>query len=280
MTEKITNKIPFSYPLVVLKPGSKIVEFLVEICEEKICKVFEKLGEKIISSYMFPHPDKGKCKILQMFILEEARDYAEKVLRSLSVEKITVFTSSSMKMGWGVDKAFFPVTIGDVRLLGLIGPSFIQGVLRLKEKLKYIGEVFLYHLGFNYGIYLAKYLLETMGLNVEKLSMDRILTLVEFFSDYARVVGFAIIEPIHVNTNKYVLKFKMEKCWEAELYLKTVGVSDKPVCSFTRGNIAGAASYVLGKTMTAEETMCEAKGDPYCLVRIRPYYRGVHEEIS
>lgn len=57
----------------------------------------------------------------------------------------------------------------------------------------------------------------------------------------------------------------------AVTYKKLVGVSEHPVCSATRGILAGIAAVASKRDdIEAVETMCLAKGDPYCEFLIKP----------
>lgn len=54
--------------------------------------------------------------------------------------------------------------------------------------------------------------------------------------------------------------------WEAESYLNAIGKSDRPMCHFTRGFMAGGVGAIILRTadVRGEETKCMIKGDPYC----------------
>ncbi|RLF04081.1 MAG: hypothetical protein DRJ64_07435 [Thermoprotei archaeon] len=183
--------------------------------------------------------------------------------------KVLIATFSMMKLGRGLDK-FFPILVGKLRLVGLVGPLFIMGIHDLRKELSYASDVFLYHLGFKYGIHLAKHMLKQLDPKLESLSQNDLSSLVEYFSDYARVVGFAIIEPVASNLEKLTLEFKMWDCWEAVLHLEAYGKTDRPVCFFTKGNIVDVVSYVLGIEINADEIQCQAMGADHYLIRLRP----------
>jgi len=49
------------------------------------------------------------------------------------------------------------------------------------------------------------------------------------------------------------------------------GKSKEPICHFLNGYFAGTLESILGKKITSKETMCEAKGDPYCEFKLETY---------
>ncbi len=261
---------PFTYPLACIRPGVRLGELLVRIHRSKLTELWQGIGTVPIMSTAMPDPHDPDYCVVQMFVeidrLEDVREWAEKIADG----EVQVAVSNIMELGWGLDRLFFPILFGRLRLIGLIGPLFIMGVHDMREEVGYASDVFLYHLGFKYGFHLAEHMLKQLGLKPGSFSREEILSLVEYFSDYARIVGFAIIEPVTGDLEKAIFEFKMRDCWEAVLHLEVYGKSERPVCFFTKGNIAGVASYVLGIEIVADEIQCQAMGADYCLVRLRP----------
>ncbi len=269
------EKFPFFYPLVCLKPGVPLIEGLLIVPQSELEKLLRKLSVnflfKLESVQLMMHPLKKDHFILHLFLREDAVHDLEGLLSDFPEVRFQRFSSGAMKRGWGISKAFFPIMIDGLRVLGLIGSLFLESFLEFRCKAHHLADVFLYQLGFNYGVELAKHILEVLKLSPETLSLNDVATLVEFFSDYARIMGFGIIEPVNMNLEKLVITFNLHNCWEAELYLNKYGRADREVCLFTRGNIAGVASYVLKREMCATETQCLAKGAPYCVVVLSPF---------
>ncbi|RLF12695.1 MAG: hypothetical protein DRJ62_01985 [Thermoprotei archaeon] len=260
---------PFVFPLIHPLPGRCLAECLFLVND--VNAFWRGITVKPLSCTITPHGDQEGLYAIQMFILCEDLEKIMDEARSLAcVLKAEAKSSPHMKVGWGVDLFFFPLTIGrdGMRLFGLVGPFFIEGVEELKGMLGTATEAFLYHLGFSYGVKLAEGMMKMLGLKEGVVDRETVMTLARFFSDYARVVGCAVIEPYDLDVNSMSFTFKMKDCWEAVTHLKLYGRAESPVCYFTKGNIAGVASRVCGLKFRAVEEKCQATGDPYCLVRL------------
>lgn len=266
---------PYFHPLACFKPGESLVEVLLVVPRSELDRLLQKLSvaflPKLESVQFMKHPLKKDHFILHLFLREDTVRDLENIASGFPSVKFQRFSSSAMKQGWGISRVFFPIVLDGLRILGLIGPLFLESYLKFRCKAHHLADVFLYQLGFNYGVELAKHILEILKLSPETLSLNDVVTLVEFFSDYARIMGFGIIEPVNMDPENLRITFNLHNCWEAELYLNKYGRADREVCLFTRGNIAGVASYVLKREMCATEKQCLAKGAPYCVVVLSPF---------
>jgi bacteriochlorophyll 4-vinyl reductase len=61
---------------------------------------------------------------------------------------------------------------------------------------------------------------------------------------------------------------RIEKNWFAEAFK---GEVDYPVCTYLEGYFETLFSEIYGQKVKVEETLCSAKGDPYCEFRIIKY---------
>ena len=270
--------IPFAYPLIYSLPGRCISECIFIV--KDLASFLRNINTEPFTTTILPYDEKQTSYVVQMFVpCEDAKRLVRQARSLPCVIKAEVMEVPYMKMGWAIDLAFFPITIGrrnGLRLFNIVGEYFINAIENLKSMLGVVAEAFLYHLGFSYGERLAEGIMRILGIKeTDRISEDLILKLALLFSHYARVVGAAIIEPLEINVRKYEVTFKMIDCWEAIAHLKLYGKSDKPVCYFTRGNIAGVASRVCGVKLKAIEEKCQAKGDPYCVVRLIPILKQI-----
>ena len=69
--------------------------------------------------------------------------------------------------------------------------------------------------------------------------------------------------------NKFFLQGKWENSFMAQEYLNVFGPSTEPVCWLLSGYATGYCSEVFGQPLLCKETMCVAKGDPYCQFTVK-----------
>lgn len=72
------------------------------------------------------------------------------------------------------------------------------------------------------------------------------------------------------STGKFFMQGKWINSFFAEQYLKLLGPSTTAVCWMLSGYATGYASEFFGAPLQCKETMCVAKGDPYCQFTIKP----------
>ena len=69
--------------------------------------------------------------------------------------------------------------------------------------------------------------------------------------------------------DKFFLQGKWENSFFAEEYVKKFGLAKEAVCWILSGYATGYCSVVFGKPLICKETMCVAKGDPYCQFTVK-----------
>ena len=96
-----------------------------------------------------------------------------------------------------------------------------------------------------------------------------------FFLEQTKFVGIGVLEDIDKDISKYYLRLRNTTSPFAIAYKEIYGLQKESVCNYMRGLIAGASQAVCAnvnneeREMTAIETKCIAKGDPYCEFEIR-----------
>ncbi len=88
---------------------------------------------------------------------------------------------------------------------------------------------------------------------------------VHFMLEMGRQIGWGRFELELFNTIKRYLKIKVYFSPFAEAY----GPSERPVCHFIRGVIAGLGSVVFRSEIHAEEIRCLSMGNPFCSFEIK-----------
>ncbi len=72
------------------------------------------------------------------------------------------------------------------------------------------------------------------------------------------------------NTGKFFMQGKWLNSFVAEQYVTMYGQTTFPVCWMLVGYATGYTSEFFGSPLQCKETMCVAKGDPYCQFTIKP----------
>jgi len=171
-----------------------------------------------------------------------------------SIERATEITKGVI-----IDTIHFPLTIHDMRVV-MMGEIVLKPlVTTIRERMKPLVDVVLWHTGYAIGIELAKLFKETYG----------ILKPYDYFAILAArtiELGWGYVEEVKLNQITRTLEFSIQDLWECSFSKP----SEKPQSHLYRGILAGMASAVFEMDMMAEEKMCIAKGDNKCLFIVRP----------
>ena len=180
-----------------------------------------------------------------------------------------------------VDVANGRISIGGVDEM-LFGSEFIQilheafgNIVSEEEK-----ERVLYDIGFKACYYEGEEALKKglwspktlVPLIYNSEIMDRVRTdprMARFFNHIERMVTRIILNEggwghVDFDFESRPIKVKLYNSQEA----RYLGPSEKPVCQFFTGFIAGHTSSLLGETVEAREVSCQAMGEPCCTFEI------------
>lgn len=95
--------------------------------------------------------------------------------------------------------------------------------------------------------------------------------------------GLVHVTSEHLEFDRSLGTFSMVGNWynsyEAEQHLKLYGSASEAVCWTLTGYASGYASGFMGREIVCVETMCAAKGDPYCAYELREVERWGKEAI-
>ncbi len=118
-------------------------------------------------------------------------------------------------------------------------------------------EEVLYHSGFVGGSLSARKYREVFGHSEEET--------VRFMIQMGREIGWGFFDLDELNVRERTLVIRLNHSPFAQAY----GASDHPVCHMIRGVFAGLGEEIFQTPVVAEETQCEAEGDPFCRFTIR-----------
>jgi len=86
--------------------------------------------------------------------------------------------------------------------------------------------------------------------------------------------GHVRVEPLQLVADEKNKRFHVLARWrnsyEATEYKRFFGTGKEPCCWYLTGYASGWCSVFLGRPALCVETECEGKGDPHCLIEIRP----------
>ncbi len=127
--------------------------------------------------------------------------------------------------------------------------TFQKGI---EKELAGKAERILFNSGFQGGMLSSKKFKEDFQLSDEET--------IRFMMEMGAQIGWGRFELAGFDPVNLRLSLKVYSSPFAEAY----GKSEKSICHFIRGVMAGLAFTIFGKEIYAEETNCLAKGDPLC----------------
>lgn len=145
----------------------------------------------------------------------------------------------------------------EVRYL-LIRPETLSSFQRaMEEAVGEKGREMLFDAGLRGGTLSTRRYRETLGLSDEKT--------VRFMITMGSQIGWGRFEVERFDPGAKILRVKVFHSPFAEAY----GPSSRSVCHLLRGVMAGLGSVIFDESVQAEEPLCLAKGDPWCLFEVR-----------
>lgn len=153
------------------------------------------------------------------------------------------------------------ITLLGTRIIIIRAGTWVRGQKRLEELSEEEASASLYEMGMTAAKESTKVLLEQW----EERGGDFLKRWGDFYSSTG--VGWFKLEEIDVDPEKREGHLKITQSCIAGEY----GPSAKPVCHYLAGFFVGVLEEVLGGRLVCEETLCAAKGDPYCEFRFQRY---------
>ncbi len=164
-----------------------------------------------------------------------------------------VYAKKPPVKGFMLDEFAFPIyVLPGVRSVMVLEPDFQEMIRGIYEKLGGVAAVFLYHLAYSGGKFLAKYLSERLGLKGKEL-------LIEILKVY-QASGWGRVELVTYDLRSMNIVMRLYDSIECKVFRG----SGRPASQFIRGHLSGLISELLGTDLRVMERKCIAKGDPYC----------------
>ena len=164
-----------------------------------------------------------------------------------------VYVKSSPVKGFMMDEFAFPLFVfPGVRSLVILERDFQEMVKGLYRRMGDAAAVFLYHLAFSGGKFLAEYLSRKLGLRGREL-------LAETLKAY-QAGGWGRVELVRYEPYTMSIVLRLYDSVECKIFKG----SSKPASQFIRGHLSGLLSGLLKASIRVMESRCIAMGDPYC----------------
>ncbi len=221
-----------------------------------LSKLFIEHNTKLIFANIVSKNDEAE---LTVFLdvseaLKSVDEIAEDLMGVNNVREIRII--KPLLNGLLIDTVHFSILFMG-RRAWIIGEALSKGLFRdFKREFGDAGRVFLYHLGIDVGRRLYEIYRGYVSSEEEMLELIKALS---------KASGWGIIVEIRRSVlGKYRIRMRNNiECVVCKPSKRSCG-------DFSRGILAGIFSKIIGKSVVVEETMCIAKGDPYCEFIVRP----------
>ncbi len=151
------------------------------------------------------------------------------------------------------DDYFFPLVVGGERVVIFRRRVYEALFKGIREKFGTAGEVMLYYVGFNIGY-------QAYSDYASIADSEKPEATLELARTFLRTMGWGIVEVVKMDLEKCEARVRVYDSFECEIG----GGSEASYGHFSRGVVAGFFTRLLNRDVKAVETMCIAKGDPWC----------------
>lgn len=254
----------------LLSPGSKVYGFLIDSdikldVLKNIVDLMVRYGVEVPSAQYYVSPEGGSIRGLVFVDLTKAKvsieDLAQELGRIDGVKSVKVLHPSVE--GFVTDTVSMRLLVAGERAFIVRKPIYESLVTGIRRQFGSAGEAFLYYYGRDAGIRLGESyqrIAESLGVRDPVEILQKIMRLI------AISMGFGRPEIVKVSLRPLKVFIRLYGNPECEL---GIGVG-RPYSHWMRGIAAGILTQLFNVKMKAEETLCIAKGDPYCEFKIVP----------
>jgi len=252
---------PIDIGRIAISNGRKIWGIAIELAHKKgVLRELGELADKLNITIVFiqvsmPKPEAETAEAIAFLDLTNSKTSPKQIKEILEKRDFVKFVKliTPSKYGFVADSHFFPLIMGDERVV-VFRKEIYAGIFEgIRRKFGSAGEAFLYYVGFEAG--------RRAYDSYVKLASERNLEAIkEIAAAVNMTLGWAVIEDIQVNDETKTAKLRLYENFECELRRN----SKEAYSQFYKGAVAGVFTGYFQEEMKAEETKCIAKGDPYC----------------
>jgi len=247
-------------PWVVYARGRDIREFYFTVPKEpntlkEALGVFAKYNVGIVYINAYSPPEIGRLPVFLYADFTGLSVDAERVRKELErTVGSKVYVKTPAIKGFIMNELAFPLcAFPGARLVVLLERDFQEMVRGIYRKSEGFAAVFLYHMAYMGGKFLANYLLERLGLRGDEKLIREMLKIYQ-------VSGWGRVELVECDPHALRILLRLYDSVECKIFRG----SKKPVSQLIRGHLSGLLSGLLKADVRVMESKCIAKGDPYC----------------
>jgi len=251
-------------PLMVYFKDRDIAEFFFSVLNrpgqlKRALEVFERHNVNVLSIFSSFDPDGVRCSVFAFVDLTGSDAGTEDIKGEL--ERVTdgeVRVKMPPVRGFMMEELGFPLyVLPGVRAIILHASGLQEMIMSFHEKLGDTASVFLFHLAFSGGKYMAEYLSQMLA--EVKNEHELLVEVLKIF----QASGWARVELVEYDP--LAAKIVVRMCDSVEC--SAFRGSGKPMSQLVRGYMSGLLTGLIGKEIRLVETKCIAKGDLYCEFR-------------
>jgi len=174
-----------------------------------------------------------------------------------SLNHVQIFAPTSI--GFVSDNFFFPLKIGNERVIIFRKPLYEAFFSGIREQFGSAGEVFLYYMGIESGSKAFEDYKTISGFTDFK-------TMADMACAFAFNMGWGVFKLQELNLKKKTIRIRIHDNFECASGKGT----GKPYSHFLRGVAAGLFLHFFKTPGTVEETRCIAQGHAFCEFLVKP----------
>lgn len=258
---------PLNIGRFLLLPGRKVYGLAIDVSitvdvARRMAEIAAKAAATLwFVQYSMPKNRDESAKILAFLDFTESKVQPKELIEQLkkldAVRSVEIIKPK--KSGLIADTHFFPLVIENERVV-IFRRTVYEGLMAgIRKQFGSAGEAFLFYAGFNIGIQVYDNYVKLAGTeNVEALA--------ETIATITKTMGWCIVEKYEIEVKRKTARISVYHSFECEQGKK----SGKSYSQFIRGILAGLFTRLFKQEVSVEETMCIAKGDPYCEFKIQP----------
>jgi hypothetical protein len=152
------------------------------------------------------------------------------------------------------------------QILPIFGLAYQRRVLEKFLKIEEIKTIY-YNLGLIQGNISFNTIAEKFGM--AKKYQDK-AAFIKFYLGVSDAIGMGLWEPLKIDFDNEIFMGKGTVSPFAEEYKNIYGVQPYAIDDFIRGEATAMIQNLIGKKCITMETSCIAKGQPMCVIKIKP----------
>ena len=255
---------PKEIPISTWSPGQNQAQVVAKIKDvegalKEVVEVLRSLRVDLKQEVAHAVPGKGYAIFNAFVELKDPAVTPKEVVKELERSPSVIKAHCAAgRQGGIVDTMAFPVTWEGRRVTVLFQDGLAELFQDIQTSFGTGGDAILYKGGTVYGRRYMSNLVQAVGVDVMRKNADYAMELLG-------AAGIGVPESVKVDTTTGASTVRIYRCFECEDRRAL-----KPMCSFLRGTLVGAAEVLLVADFECIETECTATGKEYCEFALVP----------